>query len=77
MREVIVEIFDNDKILEKHEFKSLKDVTRNDRFKGIEYSQLREVYLYSTDQRKPKKKHHMVVQTLIKNIRIYDKFEKP
>jgi hypothetical protein len=72
MKAVIVEIFDNDKILESYEFESLRDLSRNKRFNTLDYHQLREVYLYTTGKRKVKK-HHQLVDDLVKNMRIYDK----
>jgi hypothetical protein len=75
MKQVIVEIFDNDKTLEAYEFKSFREITRHKRFQGLDYFQLREVYLHCTGKRKVKKHHHLV-DSLIKNMRIFDKCDK-
>ena len=70
MKQIIVEVFDNDKIIETLEFKSLKAMAKDQRFNKIEYYKLREVYLNSTDKRKAN--HHEFNKNLMKKLRIFD-----
>ena len=70
MKQIIVELIDNDEIVERLEFKSLKAMNKDQRFQNIDYYKLREVYLNTTNKRKAK--HHEYNKNLIKSMRIYD-----
>ena len=51
MKQIIVELIENNIVIDKLEFKSLKALLKDDRFSHISYFQLREVYLNSTEKK--------------------------
>ena len=72
MKNVIFEILDNEgNIKEQYEFKSLREASRSDKFKSIEYFALREIYLFYSNKRKAK--HHDLIRNLIPKLRITEK----